>query len=760
MKKIFVSHAGRDASIADKLAEDLKNAGNEVFIDLRELELGDDSIEFMNAAIQDSHVIIILFSKHTKEAKWQCLEINAAVWNENAQSGGTCIVLKLDDSKIPPLLGPKVYGKLDIDNKQNYKTLLNDICKQIMPSEPATRVVSDAFKAESPNPFRRIRAEYFEEKASLLSAAFAAPEPTRAGGLEEIMPCFLEGSRGTGKSMLLLSLRARVYFTRNAKLLNTKKIFGFYLKLTRGAVCNVGIQPSSTSLPSDPDVLKEFNLAQVADVFCQEFVICLLESLLSEIDFCLESGLTDCESTSQRAISEQIFNLLFEGTDEAPRTIKDLLTYCARMHRRIADYIRRKFIYGEEPILPVATCDLEAIAKVIEIVKNTIPSLKDSLFIALLDEYENLFPYQQRVVNTFVKCGPPAFTVKIAKKLGTSDVSATTTGQDLQEINDYSRVPLVYDVEDAGQRRAYRSLLERIIHNILESEGYSGINVATLLPDFSDDEVATDAIEDEVLKMIKLTRQEFSLLPAAVRQEKITYYRESAIYRTLYGHKGRQSPKRFASFGQIAFLSSGVIRYFQEILGVAYYLSFGEDVQKQDPLVLPPEQQSKAVHLVSTHNLTALGRNVETDGEVLKYFLLDLGDCLRCKLLKHGSEPEAARLTIVDPEVLDRPGFDVLRRILSAGTREGVFQTKEGRPAFKPRHSSDPQPSEFNISRVFAPVLQISPRLRWRSEVTCADLNKLLESASRARAKRTLMKSMEGNSGKDVQGSLAWKELR
>lgn len=47
------------------------------------------------------------YSKHTPEAKWQKLEINSAVWNEIEQEGGQCIVLRLDDTDIPPVLGPR-----------------------------------------------------------------------------------------------------------------------------------------------------------------------------------------------------------------------------------------------------------------------------------------------------------------------------------------------------------------------------------------------------------------------------------------------------------------------------------------------------------------------------------------------------------------------------------------------------------------------------------------------------------------------------
>ena len=78
--------------------------------------------------------------------------------------------------------------------------------------------------------------------------------------------------------------------------------------------------------------------------------------------------------------------------------------------------------------------------------------------------------------------------------------------------------------------------------------------------------------------------------------------------------------------------------------------------------------------------------------------LLDLGDCLRHKLLKHMSEPEAARLTLEDPEILEAKTMDTLKRILQLESEKG-FQTKEGLPAFKPKHGSDPQPTEFNICR-------------------------------------------------------------
>ncbi len=95
IKHIFISHAHADAAAATELAEHLKNAGHDTKVDTHDLGLGDNAIAFMNEGIANAHTIIILFSQHSKEAEWQQLEIDSAVWNEVAQNGGRCIVLRM-----------------------------------------------------------------------------------------------------------------------------------------------------------------------------------------------------------------------------------------------------------------------------------------------------------------------------------------------------------------------------------------------------------------------------------------------------------------------------------------------------------------------------------------------------------------------------------------------------------------------------------------------------------------------------------------
>lgn len=740
IKRVFVSHAGPDAGIATTLAEHLRNAGHDARIDTRDLALGDNAIEFMNDEIAAADAVVLLFSEHTAEARWQKREIAAAVWSEIAAAGGRCIVVRLDDTPIPAILGPTVYGRLEPEDRDSLRKLVEKICAALFTGSTAFSVVSQAFTPDSTNPFRHLRAEFFEDQPALHAKTFAPPEALKVGALEDMKPCILEGSRGTGKSMLLLSLRARNFLQRNPSEREKPQRFGFYLKLTRGAICNAGTRLEAERL--DPTVE-----AVLTDVAEQELVLQMTASLFSELEYCAKNDLVVCDRNVERSLCEAANKLLFESTDGNVVSFEDLQAELSNVHKRLAEFIRRRFIYQEAFSVPTATFDREQLKRVARLARRAVPALESSMFVVLLDEYENLFPYQQRIVNSLLKFGPPHFSIKIARKFAGGDTPGTTTGQELQEIHDYTRVPLVYNLEDRAEKAAYRKLLRHMVENMVKRDDASSVDVDELLPGFDDPEVDQSSCVAEVARLSKLTPEAFESLPDEKQRERKTYYGQAALYRVLLGRPGRHREKRFAGFKELAFLGSGIIRYFQEFLSVGYHLTFGAEPPSKKGLVIPPDRQSEAVHVVSRHNLTTLSRNVERHGEELKYFLLDLGDCLRHKLLKHTSEPEAARLTIADPEILESESMSALKRVLAVGEREGVFQTKEGLPAFKPKHGSDPQPTEFNICRVYAPVLQISPRLRWRTTVRCADLQGLLQPGTREHAMRRLKRAVENSKG-------------
>lgn len=745
MRKIFISHASEDSGLASRLCKDLRNAGQEVFIDLEELKLGSDFITFMNSALSEAEAVVFLHSAHTDDAVWQKRELNAAIWQEANQDGAQLIVLRLDESPLPPLLGPKLYAHL---REENYQEVLERLCGDLLPADPATAKFQRAIQVGSENPFWRIRAEYYDENwPELLAQAFSPPGAAKMRLLEEMLPCFLTGSRGTGKTMLLLALRARTLASRKEARKKLDSIFGFYLRLDRGAFCNTGIRAASEG---DYSQLQPQLLAQVAETFSQEFYVALLESLFAELLFCREHNLLDFSPVTEKNLVTSTSRVLF-GPCRGHSCLEDLLQEFADAHRELSEFVRRKFIYREEPTAPLATLDLRAFKSAVNAVRSSIPQVKKAQFTVLLDEYENLFPFQKTVINSIVKLGPPHFSVKIARKEGTEHSSQTNLGQDLQETHDYNEIPLVYRVDDEEELQTYMELLESIVGRLLARD-FAGLkSLAEFLPEAEESEVAEAALMEELSSLSRLSADEFDRLSVDALRELKVYYGEAARHRILLNRRGVRAQKRYSGAKALAFVSSGVIRFFQEILAMAFHL---EKPDPEDPR-LSPDHQSEAVHIVSSHNLAALGRNIELYGENLRYFLSDIADCVRHKLRRHSSEPEAGRLSIRDPDNLMTPEHVQLNTILQVGVREGVFQIPFGL-SMRPKRRSEPQPAEFYITRIFAPVLQISARYRWKTSFWCRDLAGLLEPTTRRGSKQALMKRIVTEKADSRQQEIAW----
>ena len=651
LTRVFISHAGPDWRIAKRLADDLRASGNHITVDVDDLSVGDDVVRFMNDGIADADFMLILHSQHTEEALNQPAEIWAAIWNEINQSGAVCMVVRLDDSPLPPLLGPKKFVQIVEENEESYAAALAEVLGRVGGNEHPTLTVSKAFSADGNNPFRRTRAEYFEDDRDLLARTFAPPDQSRLSKLEDVAPCILEGPRGTGKSMLLMSLRARNYLPGHGEH-KGPKMFGCYLKLTRGALTNV-----LDLLDRDGNVE-----AMLKETSSQELFVCILESMLSEIRFCADNGILACTANDQQALCRDLASLF--GIELASPGLGQVLSGLGSLRRAIAAYLRRRFVFGEASEVPTVVFDADLVGETVAAIKTYVQELDDHGFVILLDEYENLYGFQQEIVNGLAKAAAPRFSIKIARKRNVGYPSSTPSGQEWQETHDYSTIDLVYNLADSRQRAAYLNLLERFVENVVREELNENVTLDGLLPKFDTPEVSEANMLEKVAALCKVSIDAFEQWPSKKRREKTTYYGTAAVYRCL---QGRQK-KRFSGSDELAFVSSGVIRYFQEMLAVGYYLE-NEEPPPELPLVISPETQNRAAHLVSGHNLTSLSRNVDGKGEALRFFLLDLGGCLRHKLLNHGSEPEAARISLRDPERLNEDGFRCLRDLLDTGVK-------------------------------------------------------------------------------------------
>lgn len=750
-KHVMISYAARDQGIAENLVNQLQTAGLHAFFDKGEIRPGENIIDWVSSSLRQAEMVIILLSKNTETARWQKREIDVAISSEIERDKPLCIVLRLDDTPIPELLGHKRHARLDIHNTASVDMVVKEICDAAAINLDASKLYAKALRNDSANPFRSLRAEQLKDSPKLHARTFASLENDKMAALENIKPCIVEGSRGTGKSMLLLSLRARNYQTRNEGLASRFRIFGFYIKLSRGSHCSSRGNVSNMSMDRLPPGISP---TQVENVSEQELILQLIESFVSELHFCLQKGNLQLESFAESTFLGLLWDTLFYPEWNRPGNLgfDEILLGLNRAHRGFANFVTRRFIHNEDIRVPFATFNIKLVIELFRLTRIYFTLLSETQFVILLDEYENLLEHQKIMVHTWAKTGPPQFSVKIARKLSGGEVLGTNEGQVLQETHDYTRICLVYDLSDSSQLSAYKQLLTNIVKRIFLINNLGELRMDSFLPTEDTMEIEERELDREMAKFARKSEKEYLQYKSNSEnhqriQDELHHYKEASIYRALAVHFTRS--KRFCGFDDLAFISSGVIRYFQEFLTVAYDSTEEKSQIRGGDLCLPAREQSKAIHIVSQHRLSALPREIEQWGEALFYFVTSLGLCLRHKLLRKLTEPEAGRITIIDPEKLHQQDMTELKNLLAAGRRDGIFEVIEGLPVFNPKGRKNPQPTELIICRLFLPALGVSHRLRWTTDFTCAQLAALLTKEERGKAisqiKAQLVKGDDSN---------------
>ena len=142
----------------------------------------------------------------------------------------------------------------------------------------------------------------------MLADAFSPPDAAKVRILEEMKPCFLEGSRGTGKTMLLLSLRSRIYISRSDSSRSLNDLFGCYVRLERGAYCNAGLRVMAEGSDTAVD---HALLMQLTDTFAQEFYLSILESMVSEVAYCITTHSLALDAAGESSLIHAIMQALY-----------------------------------------------------------------------------------------------------------------------------------------------------------------------------------------------------------------------------------------------------------------------------------------------------------------------------------------------------------------------------------------------------------------------------------------------------------------
>lgn len=130
MKSVFICHASKDKETVRRIARELERYGVRVWLDERELRVGDSLRERIEHALKNSDHVIIVLSRAALRRPWVTKEINAAFSLETDRKMNIVLPVLIDSCKVPLLLRDKLYADFregfDLGMRQLLRTFLAD----------------------------------------------------------------------------------------------------------------------------------------------------------------------------------------------------------------------------------------------------------------------------------------------------------------------------------------------------------------------------------------------------------------------------------------------------------------------------------------------------------------------------------------------------------------------------------------------------------------------------------------------------------
>jgi hypothetical protein len=360
-------------------------------------------------------------------------------------------------------------------------------------------------------------------------------------------PRLLIGGRGCGKTMLLRYLSHQSAFSKDRDIIppNALEHIGLYWR--------VDTQFSA--------IMNERGLAE--DVWHSAFNhlmslflgIEILESIGSIAKSKCE--LLDC-GTAEAAQFDRLaaFDPSFSGSlDQLSKAFEKKLW---EVELWVAN-VRK----SPEPVfLPGATF----LTALIETIKSAFPSLSPALYFVYVDEFENLLPYQQRILNTYIKHSEAPLIFNIAMKRHAFETLQTVGNESIQNIADYR----THDLEEYLLEAEFSVFAAEVLFLNLAMAGIKDVPVETgklrdpgalaerrdkgyrerilsrareLFPILSHEELAALAFENDALKRKVRERIHLALQsrnsPAAIDEFFRPAFPQASITATALLHRKR-----------------------------------------------------------------------------------------------------------------------------------------------------------------------------------------------------------------------------
>jgi POT family proton-dependent oligopeptide transporter len=102
--RVFISHSWKDKALVRDLEAKLRDAGAEVWVDHRDVNVGDNLPAEISNALRWCNTLLLIWSVSSAESYWVEIE-----WTNALSLRKKIIPCLLDDTELPPILSHKVY---------------------------------------------------------------------------------------------------------------------------------------------------------------------------------------------------------------------------------------------------------------------------------------------------------------------------------------------------------------------------------------------------------------------------------------------------------------------------------------------------------------------------------------------------------------------------------------------------------------------------------------------------------------------------
>jgi hypothetical protein len=117
MANVFLSHSSKDKDFVRWLAHQLKELGNQVWLDEWEIRVGDCIVTEIEKGIRDCDYVVIVLSPNAVSSTWVDREWKAKYWDEIQSCQTLVLPVLAEKCDIPTLLKTRNFADFTSDNK-------------------------------------------------------------------------------------------------------------------------------------------------------------------------------------------------------------------------------------------------------------------------------------------------------------------------------------------------------------------------------------------------------------------------------------------------------------------------------------------------------------------------------------------------------------------------------------------------------------------------------------------------------------------